>query len=193
MLILLVPATAGCNVRDWWNMEGTVHFGVKAVSRDESPVPGYRSAMGDFRELSVAVVGVSVKQVGEINPRHFSFQDEPLVVDLVDIERRGVGVPLAREKLTIRAIEQVTITMVGFRAVTAAGDELEFCHPGQQGVTKPCVSMPSNGGYRHNERNFSSERGGESEFLMAFEVLYTPEGREYVLFRDPAQATIRKL
>lgn len=190
LLVLLLPAMAGCNARDWWDVQGTLQIGVTAIDPDESSIEGYRPALSEFSALRIAIVGVSLKQAGELNPRHFLFEEEPLVVDLVDLESRGAVVPLVEEKVNLRAIESVTLTIAGIEAKTAAGADLPFCYPGQKGVEKPCVSMPASGTYRHNEVPFSPPRGGSVEFAMALEVLYSPQANEYVIFRDPTQARI---
>lgn len=190
LLVLLLPAMAGCNAQDWWDVQGTLTIGVTAAEPDESPIEGYRQALSEFQALRVGIIGVSIKQAGELNPRHYSFQDEPLVVDLVDLEKRDAITPLVEEKVNLRAIEAVTLTIAGLEAVTASGEKIPFCFPGQRGVTKPCVSMPATGNYRHTETPFSPPRGGSVDFAMTLEVLYSPEANEYVVFRDPDQAVI---
>lgn len=187
---MMSASLAGCNLKDWWELEGTATIGVTALQRDASPVEGYQPALNEFTTLKLGVVGLSVKQAGELNPRHFSYQGQPLIIDLVEASKRDGVTPLIVEKGPLRAYQNVTVTVIGIEAITASGQSLPFCFPGQKNVTKPCVSIPANGAYRHGERPFSAPRGGTVEFGMAFEVLYNAMAKEYVIFRDPAQAVI---
>lgn len=182
LLVIVLPAFAGCNVKDWYNQNGTVEIDMK-------PMGTSNTSLGDFRVLKIAVYDVTAKQIDSANPQSFSFTSggqAPLIVDLVG--KAGQAIPLASFHTNLRAIESVTIHIDVVEAVDAAGKSLPGCHPGQPVVSKPCVATPADLGYRAAEKSFSPPRGGKVVF--GFPLAVRAGGGEYFIQYDPTQATI---
>lgn len=179
-LLALTPALAGCNAKDWYNQQGTVS--VELVS-----LGGAETSIDNFRSIRVALYGVSIKQVGAVNTKEFSFGDQPPIVDLVELAKTGETVPLAEFKFNLRAIESVTVYINILEAVDAAGNSMQICRPEDTVEKWPCFFMPSNGAFRYDQKSFSPPRGGSIEVGFPLEVLYATQGSksQYFLAIDP--------
>ena len=183
-LIVLLPAFAGCNFKDWYNQNGTVEIALK-------PLGTTNTSLGDFRVLKIAVYDVTVKQVDSLNPLSFTFSPDPahltpLPVDLVATGKAGQLVPLASFHTNLRAIASVTIHIDVVEAVDAAGRSLPGCHPGSH--PKPCVSTPGDLSYRAEEKAFSPPRGGS--IVFGFPLAVRAGGGEYFIQYDATQASL---
>lgn len=183
LLLVAVASLAGCNVRDWWNLEGTFKVEIAAVGPGES-------ALGDFQKLTLAVYQVSLKQEGELNTHLFAFQPEPLAVDLVELHESGKGLPVAEMKKVIRPVTATTIRISVVEAIDASGRSLPACYPGEPVESRPCVSAPRNGAYTVDDHPFSPPRGGAATFRFPFAVQYSPQANEYYIQADPALVEI---
>lgn len=177
VLVALLPALAGCSFSDWYHQRGTAYV-------ELAPQGPAGTALGDFKKLSVAVYGVSMKKVGSVQPYEFAFGDSPLVVDLVEHGKARTTVPLVENVTNLRAFEWVTVRIDVVEALDAAGKPVPGCHPGQPVASRPCVSTPVNGAYRA-ERAFSPPRGGEVTFRFPLAVQFDAQGDEYYIQMDP--------
>jgi hypothetical protein len=177
VLVALLPALAGCSFTDWYKQRGTVYI-------ELAPEGSAGTALGDFRKLTIAVYGVSLKKVGSVEPYEFSFGESPLLVDLVERGRAGTTVPLAENVTNLRAFETVTVRIDVVEALDAGGKGVPGCHPGQPVPSRPCVSTPVNGAYRA-ERQFSPPRGGDVTFRFPLSVQFDASANEYYIQMDP--------
>lgn len=182
LVVALVPALAGCNFSDWWNLRGTVYV-------ELTPVGSAKSEIGDFRALKIAVYGVSLKKAGAVEPYEFSFGTDPLIIDMVGLGKSGDRVRLVENVTNLREFESVTIRIEVVDAVDASGKTLPACHPGQPVASRPCVSTPVNGAYRI-ERNFSPPRGGSATFVFPIAVQFDQPSNEYYIQSDPTAAEV---
>lgn len=185
-LLAAVPL-AGCNFKDFYNQNGTFHV----VLVPQGPE---NSSITDFRSLKVAIYGVSVRQQLNIQSKEFSFGDAPLVVDFLDKALKGERVPLATGKMSLRAVDNVTVRLDVIEAVDAQGNDVPTCYEGEPVEAFPCFFMPANNAYRLAEPQFAPPRGGTVTFGFPLAVKsVTLEGdTEYFFVGDPALAIIEK-
>ena len=185
-LLAAVPL-AGCNFKDFYNQNGTFHV----VLVPQGPE---NSSLTDFRSLKVAIYGVSVRQQLNIQSKEFSFGDAPLVVDFLDKALKGERVPLATGKMSLRAVDNVTVRLDVIEAVDAQGKDVPTCYEGEPVEAFPCFYMPTNNAYRLTEPQFAPPRGGTVTFGFPLAVKsVTVEGdTEYFFVGDPALAVIEK-
>lgn len=184
-MVVATSALAGCNLRDWWDIQGTI----KVTIVPQGPT---NTSLDDFKTLKIALYGVSLKQTGNIDTMEFSYGDDPLIIDMVARGRAGESVQVAETKASLRAIESVTIHIEVVDAVDAAGKSLPACHPGEPVASRPCVSTPKNGAYRLTEVSFSPPRGGEVTYGFPLAVLLNPRANEYFIQADPAKVDLVK-
>lgn len=181
-LLVLTPALAGCNVKDWYNQRGTVH--VELVS-----LGGANTSLDHFRSITVVLYGVSVKQLGSVDSKEFSFGEQPPTVDLVQMAKSGAPRPLAEFTVSLRAVERVTVYLEVIEAVDAAGNSIQVCRLEDTVEKWPCFFMPSNGSFRYDAKTFSPPRGGSIDVGFPLEVKYAQRGTksQYYLDNDPNQ------
>lgn len=177
LLVLLLPAFAGCNAKDWYNQMGTVQV-------DLAPQGATNTSLNEFRTIKVAIYGVTVKQYLAADAKQFSFGANPLVIDLVEKGRAGERVTLAEFKVNLRAVESVTVHLDVVEAVDAGGESLQICRL-QDTVEKwPCFFMPDNNAFRYDEKSFSPPRGGEAVVAFPLAVKYATQGRKAQYYLD---------
>lgn len=181
-LLVLTTALAGCNAQDWYHQRGTVR--VELLSLD-----GSNTSLDNFRSVTAAVYGVSVKQAGSVDTKEFSFGDQPPTVDLVQLGKTGQVMRLAEFKISLRAVESVTVYLDIVEAVDAAGNSMQICRPEEKVDRYPCFAVPSSGAYRYNQKQFSPPRGGSIDVGFPLEIKYGSSGREsyYYPTIDPNQ------
>jgi hypothetical protein len=189
--LLLAPALAGCNFRDWYNQEG--HFRVFLF-----PQGPQNSSLSDFTTLTLAVYGVTVKQVQYIEPKTFTFGTQPLVIDMIKAGAKGELIPLTPSFLAnIRPIESTTLTVDIVQAIDAQGRSIPVCREDQPTTTFPCFFLAKNGAITFNERPIAMQRGGTVNFgfpvaVKSTDQLFPGENRptEYLLLSDQSLAII---
>lgn len=180
-VLLLSTTLAGCNVQDWYNHMGTVNVSLAPTGVQESRI-------GDFQTVSVALYGVSVKQVDSINTKEFSYGDQPLVVDLAKLARDRERLPITQFKMNLRAVETITLRMEVLEAVDASGRSLEICRPGDEIERFPCFAVPDNGAYVYDDKPFSPQRGRVLNVGLPLDLQYLdsgPRNEYYFLAIDP--------
>lgn len=184
-LVALSSALAGCSFPDFYNQNGDVRV-------ELAPQGPTNTSLSDFRKITIAVYGVSVRQIGSIDPFEFSFGDSPLVVDLVETGMRGDRVPLSEHKQSIRAVGEVTLRLDVVQAVDARGETMPVCREEDTVATFPCFFLNRAGAYRLTEPDFAPPRGGD--VVMGFPLSVheaTVEGKtEYFLIADPTKVTL---
>jgi hypothetical protein len=182
-LVLIMPAFAGCNVKDWYNQEGYVAIDLVVDN-------GRNSSIDQFQSIRAALYGVSLQQFDVADQKHFTFGDQPLVIDLV--EKKGGPVRLAEFKTNLRATERVAIRMVVFEVIDAAGNPMEVCREDDTPERFPCFYQPTNAALLYDEKQFSPPRGGEIDVGFPLSVKYATKGRaaEYFLYADPGLVTL---
>lgn len=185
VLLLLTASLAGCNIRDWYNQEGWVHIELKVI---DDP----NTSLDEFRRVTVAVYGVSVKQADALNPEHFAFEPGPLLVDLVDLAAKDEQRRLASFKTNLRATNSVAVRAVVIEAVTAANEPLEICRISDQPERFPCFYQPDDTAFVYNEKAFAPPRGGEVVVGFPVAVQFAELGRvsEYFIEVDPGRVEI---
>lgn len=179
-----MPAFAGCNVKDWYNQNGTVRIELEVLDATET-------AIGDMRSVKVAIYGVSLRQVNA-QPKHFAFEPEPLIVDLVETMKADERIPLTEFKTNLLATERVAVRLVVFEAIDAAGKNLEICRLDSEVETFPCFYQPDNSALLYEDRPFAPPRGGEVVVGFPVAVRFAQEGRasEYYLEADPSKIVL---
>lgn len=184
-LLAGASATAGCSFSDWYNQSGRFYIEI-------APQGPENSSIGDFQRLKIAIYGVSMKQVGFVNTKEFSYADEPLVIDFLKAGREGERILVASDRMNIRAAEHVTVRLDIAEAVDAQGRPIPTCKLNQPTpATFPCFLLDDNNAYRL-ERQFSPPRGGEVTvgFPLSVKTVVFRGDTEYFLIVDPALATI---
>lgn len=184
-LVVGTAFMAGCSFSNWYHQSGAFHIELMPQGPENSSLP-------DFQKLKIAVYGVSLKQVGFVNTKEFTYGDEPLVVDFLEAGRNGERVRVAEGVMTIRAAEHVTVRLDVVEAVDAQGKAMPTCKVGQTAPTVfPCFLLPDNNAYRL-ERNFSPPRGGDVTlgFPMAVKSVTFRGDTEYFFVVDPALAEV---
>lgn len=184
-LVLVMPAFAGCNVRDWYNQEGWVVI-------DLAMDAGRNTSADHFRSVKAAVYGVSLRQAGTTDAKHFTFGEDPLILDLVEKTKQGERVRLAEFKTNLRATERVAIRMTVFEAIDAAGNSMEVCRLDDTPEKFPCFYQPDNAALQYDEKSFSPPRGGSIVVGFPVSIQFAQQGRasEYYLYADPGKVTL---
>ncbi|HET6404634.1 MAG TPA: hypothetical protein VFH78_08295 [Candidatus Thermoplasmatota archaeon] len=180
-LLVVMPAFAGCNVKDWYNQMGTVRIQVRVIGDENSLV-------GQFQSVKVALYGVTLRQAGDaLNPKFFSFGDQPKIVDLVTFAREGEEIPITEFRTNLRATERVQLKVVVIEAIDAAGNPLEICRETSRPARFPCFFQYTDDALYY-EKPFSPPRGGEVIVHFPIAVKYASRGAasQYFLFADPA-------
>lgn len=187
LLLVATPLLAGCNAKDWYDHRGQVYLEVM-------PVKGENSSIDSFQTLRVALYGASVKQVGSIDTHEYTWGDSPLVVDLAELARKGEGVPITSFRMSLRAIESVTLRLDVLEAVDARGKNLQVCRIGDTVREWPCFFMPDNGAFRYSDKAIPIPRGGTIEVHFPLEVKYTTRDTrsQYYLDTDPSKIVLEK-
>lgn len=178
-LLVLTPALAGCNVKDWYNQDGTVRIQMRALSGDDSLVD-------NFQSVKVALYGVTLRQRDAVNPEFFSF-DEPKIVDLVSLAKEGEEVGISEFKTSLLPTVRVQLKIVVIEAIDAAGVSMEICRKEDTPTRFPCFYQPPGDDLLY-EKNFAPPRGGTVIVHFPVAVKYAQQQRvaEYFLFADPA-------
>lgn len=178
-LLVLMPAFAGCNVKDWYDQNGTVRIQMRSLSGDQSMVD-------HFQSVKVALYGVTLRQRDAVNPEFFSFE-EPKIVDLVTLAKEGEEVGITEFKTSLLPTVRVQLKIVVFEAVDAAGVSMEICRESDTPTRFPCFYQPPGDDLLY-EKPFSPPRGGAVIVHFPVAVKYAQQGRvsEYFLFADPA-------
>lgn len=179
LVVLVTPMLAGCNFQQWAKQEGTVSIFI-------APVSPSQSQSNDFQHLKIGILGVSIKQVNVLDPREFTYGNDPKIIDLVAGGAKGEKTKVASTSLPIRAVESVTVRIEIEDAVDASGKAIPGCHPGEPVPSKPCVSTPANGAYRIQEKPVAIPRGGAVDAYFPLAVLYDKASNEYFIQSDPA-------
>lgn len=192
LLLVATPALAGCNVKDWYNQQGWVD--VQLV-----PQGPRNTSLDEFQRISVAIFGVTVRQLDVVQPKTFQFQDaagapQPLLVDLVSKGKEGESIPLARFKTNMRPTSEVTIRMQVVEAIDASGQAMQVCRIGDTVRKWPCFFVPTNDAYTYDEKPFAPPRGGEVlvGFPAAVKFVRPPNASpgdarsQYFIETDPA-------
>src|SRR5581483_11883587 len=122
LVLVATPMLAGCNFQQWARQEGTVNVFV-------APLSPAKSNANDFQRLKVGIIGVSIKQVGSIDTKEFTYGSDPKIIDLVAAGRSGEKSKVASTVIPIRAVESVTVRIEVEDAVDAAGKTIRSCHP----------------------------------------------------------------
>lgn len=179
-ILLIMPAFAGCNVKDWYNMEGHVTV---TMFMDT----GANSTLDHFRSIKAAVYGVDLRQGSAADAKHFTFGDTPLVVDLVEMGKKGEEIALAQFKTNLRATDRVALRIVVFEVIDAAGNPMEVCRINTQPERWPCFYQPDNAALLYDEKSFSPPRGGSIDVGFPLTVHFATKGRaqQYFLYADP--------
>lgn len=177
-LVVATPMLAGCNFSQWAKQEGTVNIFVQIQPT------GNMAQLNQFQYLKIGIVGANIKQVQAINGKDFSYPTDPKVVEMVEMGRQQGSIKVASTSMPIRAIEAVTVRIDGIEAKSAAGQPIDFCYPGQKGVTKPCISTPQNGAYIIGQHNIAIPRGGTIDVYFPL-ILDFGDG-EYFIKTDDA-------
>jgi len=186
VLALLLP---GCNYITWYKQEGFVNVNLHMIGPQDT-------SLGDFRELQVALKGVTINQYLVLQPHFYSFGDQPKVLDLVAAGTKGQVIPLvSHTNMSVRAIESITLTMEVIKATDAAGKDVPVCHDGDQVTQFPCFFAPDNDAYRHQDRNIALQRGGTITVNFPLAVLRFNNNKvgqdpEYALIEDPTLLTV---
>lgn len=174
---------AGCNVKDWYNKNGTVRLQLDIQDAQTSSLDSFRSVM-------VAIYGASIKQAGDaLNPpQDFTFGSDPLIVDIVQKGKAREVIPLAEFKTNLRATERVLVRIVVFEAIDAAGAPMEVCRVTDTPEKFPCFYQPAGDALLYEEKDFSPPRGGTVIVHFPIAIKYAQQGRvaEYFLHADPA-------
>ncbi|GEM_PF-3887667 len=179
LVLVATPMLAGCNFQQWARQEGTVNVFV-------APLSPAKSNANDFQRLKVGIIGVSIKQVGSIDTKEFTYGSDPKIIDLVAAGRSGEKSKVASTVIPIRAVESVTVRIEVEDAVDAAGKTIPSCHPGEPVTSKPCISTPANGAYRIQEKPVAIPRGGAVDAYFPLAVLFDSASNEYFIQADPA-------
>ena len=185
-VVLLLPALAGCNVKDWYNQQGNI----KVFLQPQGPT---NSSLTEFRTLTLAVYGVTVKQLLILDRKEFTFGEQPLLVDMVATGVKGERTLLATAHMNIRPVESVTIRVDVLEAVDAQGRTVPVCREGQPAPSFPCFFLGSDGAIIFDDRNVPIPRGGTVDFGFPLAVKTATQGgrQEYFLLSDPALATVQ--
>ncbi len=177
VVVVALPSLAGCNLKDWWDINGTFRVEVSTGNNANSRI-------GDFQSLKLGIYDLSLKQEGEVNPALFAFRDEPLVIDMVRMGREGGTMPVIETVRSLRPVTAVTIRVSVIEAIDATGKSLPACFPNQPVESRPCVSTPLNGAYRIDDQPFSPPRGGSATFVFPILVKYAANVNEYFISTD---------
>lgn len=184
-LLVLTPLTAGCNVKDWYNQNGTVTLELNVLGPKNT-------SLDNLRSVKVAIYGATVRQFSSADARHFTYPtNDPKIVDLVQKGKDGERVPIANFKISIRAVESVTVRMEVFEAIDAAGNALEICRLRDKPERFPCFFIPDNSAYQYYEKPFAPPRGGEVVVGFPLAIKYAARGRvsEYYI-STPAEEIV---
>lgn len=185
-VVLLLPvALSGCNVRDWYNQEGYVAIDFVVDS-------GQNTTIDHFRSIKAAIYGVSLRQLDSVEEKHFTYGEQPLIVDLVEKAKEDEPIRLTEFKTNMRATSRVGVRLVVFEAIDAAGNTMEICRIDTQVEKFPCFFQPDNAFLIYDEKTFSPPRGGEITVGFPVAVKFATKGRaaEYFLYADPGQVTL---
>lgn len=176
---------AGCNVKDWFSQQGNITIQI-------DPMGAANTTLTDFRKLTVAVYGVTIKQYLMLDSKQFSYGDQPKLFDFVEKGMKGEPIPVMTDKINIRAVESVTLHLDVFEAIDAQGKNVPVCREGEPVASFPCFFMPLNGAYRHQDKQFSTVRGGSVTFNYPLGVRSVTENgqTEYFIFEDVTLATV---
>lgn len=155
-LVAFTPMLAGCNFKDFYNQVGTVSITVSPLRTAAN------STMNDFQKITIAIFGVTIRQLGSIDPKSFSFPPgQPLIMDMVD--KADTRTPIADFKTNLRATSSVTVRVDVVEAIDAAGKSMKICHEGVEikNSEYPCFFVPETFSYTYDRRGFAPPRGGE--------------------------------
>lgn len=182
---MLPVALSGCNVRDWYNQEGWVAIDLVVDS-------GRNTTIDQFRSIKAALYGVSLAQADVADQKHFTYGEQPLILDLVEKARKEERVRLTEFKTNLRQTERVAVRMVVFEAIDAAGNPMPICRLNQDVEKFPCFYQPDNAALLYDEKSFSPPRGGEIVVGFPIAVQFATQGRaaEYFLYADPGLVTL---
>lgn len=192
-MVMIMPAFAGCDVKDWYNQSGTVRIQLE-------PQPAQGSHLDSFKSVKAAIYGVSLKQAGEsLNVKHFTFGKDPKIVDLVDAGKKGTVIELTEFKTSLRATERIAVQIAVFEAIDAAGASMEICRLADTPQRFPCFYVPDDDlllfegcpstDATCREKSFAPPRGGMVVVHFPVAIQYAQDGPrgEYFLFADPAK------
>jgi hypothetical protein len=186
ILVALMPGLAGCNFKDFYNQEGLITIQLAPTKT------AINSSLNDFREVRIAVYGVTIRQIQSIDPKSFSYPvSDPLLLDLV--AKAGERVPLTQFRTNLRATQSVTVRLDVVEAIDAAGRNMKVCHEGEKlaNTDYPCFFVPEQLSYTYNNHSFSPPRGGEVVVAFPLVVKWQEQAgkREYFL-DSPAEITV---
>lgn len=183
-LLVLTPALAGCNFKDWYNQRGDVRVFLQ-------PVGPNNSSISDFTSLKIAIFGVTLKQLLVVDSQAFSYGASPLILDMVTLGARNERLEVAQAKESIRPLETITITVDVIEARDAQRREIPVCREGTTSDAQTCFFLDAKGFIRF-ERNIAINRGGTVEITMPLQVKVATVGTktEYFLVSDVSQAVI---
>lgn len=174
-----MPALAGCNVKDWYNQNGTVRIQLRSIS-------GEQSLEDHFQSVKVALYGVTLRQRDAVNPENFAF-DEPKIVDVVTLAKEGEEVGITEFKTSLLPTVRVQLKVVVIEAIDAAGVSMQVCRRDDAIERFPCFYQPP-GDNLDYDKPFAPPRGGMVIVHFPVAVKYAQQGTvsEYFLFADPA-------
>lgn len=175
-----MPAFAGCNVKDWYNQNGTIRFQLEILGNSSSMV-------NEFQSVKVALYGVSLRQRDALNPLHFTFGTEPRVIDLVTYAKEGEEIPVTEFKSNMVPVVSVQLKVVVIEAITASGENIAVCRLADRPEKFPCFYQPDDDSLRYEEKPFAPPRGGEVTVHFPVAIKYATRGlaSQYFLFADP--------
>lgn len=185
-IVLLMPAMAGCNLRDWYNQEGW-------VALDMFVDTGQNSTLDQFRSIKVAVHGATIRQFGSADAKHFTYGESPEIVDLVEMGKKGERLRITEFKTNLRATDVVHLQVTVFEAIDASGANMPICRLKDRDVKFPCFYQPDNPSLTFDEKPFSPPRGGTIVVGFPLTVHFATQGRaqQYFLFADPGLVDLR--
>ena len=189
-ILLVMPAFAGCDVKDWYNQNGTV--------RVQLEIQGAKgNHLDEFRSIKAAIYGVMLKQSGEsLNLKQFTFGTDPKIIDIVESGKKAESIGLTEFKTNLRATDRVAIRMAVFEAIDAAGNSMQVCKQTDTPDHFPCFYQPDDDLLSFQadveQKSFAPPRGGTVIVHFPLAVKYAQQGRvaEYFLFADPALVTL---
>lgn len=174
-----MPALAGCNLKDWYDQNGTVRIQLRSIS-------GEHSMEEQFQSVKVALYGVTLRQRDAVNPQNFAF-DGPKLVDLVALAKEGEEVGITEFKTSLLPTVRVQLKIVVIEAIDAGGVSMQVCRKEDKVARFPCFYQPP-GDDLNYDKPFAPPRGGTVIVHFPVAIKYAQQGRvsEYFLFADPA-------
>ena len=175
---------AGCNIRDWYNQEGIVAI-------DLVVDPGKNSSLSEFRSIKAALYGVSLAQLDVADQKHFTYGEDPLIIDLVEQAKKG-PLRMTEFQTNLRQTERVAVNMVVFEAIDAAGNSMQICKLDTTVEKFPCFYQPDNAAILYDEKLFSPPRGGQITVGFPIAIQFATKGRasEHFVYADPGLVTL---